>query len=156
MKDKSIPPVHVRYPKLYKVYHALKARCYNPKNAGFKRYGGRGIRVCDAWLNDVALFAEWSITNGYQEGLEIDRINNDGNYEPTNCRWVTQTENIRNSTVVKMIHYKGETRAMSEWCVILNLTYRMVQKRIKNGWTPEQAFETPFIPLNLRSKRRAS
>jgi hypothetical protein len=145
MKDKSTPPVHVRYPKLYQVYHALKARCYNPKNAGYKNYGGRGIRVCDAWLNDVALFADWALENGYKEGLEIDRTNNNGNYEPSNCRWVTQKVNNRNRSIVRMIPYEGEIRPMPEWCEILNLEYDIVRSRIYKGWDIEKAFNTPRL-----------
>lgn len=75
--------------KLYKVWSSIKQRCYNEKNPGYNNYGGRGISVCNEWVNDFKAFYNWSINNGYKEGLSIDRINNDGNYEPSNCRFVS-------------------------------------------------------------------
>lgn len=82
--------------RLYGVWNRMRQRCRNPKNPNFKDYGGRGIKVCQQWVHDYHAFKAWSMKNGYQRGLQIDRINNDGNYEPTNCRWTTPTENCRN------------------------------------------------------------
>ena len=83
---------------LYSVYHAMKQRCFNPKCKIFPHYGARGITVCDEWSapNGVYAFTDWAIAAGWQEGLTLDRINNDGNYEPSNCRFVTRAENLRN------------------------------------------------------------
>lgn len=75
--------------KIYGVWSSMKQRCFNPKYAGYHNYGGRGIVVCDEWKNDFACFYNWSIKNGYRENLTIDRRNNDGNYKPSNCRWVS-------------------------------------------------------------------
>lgn len=75
--------------KLYWVYVAMKERCYNPNHKEYKNYGGRGISVCKEWLDDFMNFYNWAEANGYAKGLLIDRQNNDGNYEPSNCRWVT-------------------------------------------------------------------
>jgi hypothetical protein len=80
----------------------MKARCSNPKDKDYHRYGGRNIQVCDEWKNDFKTFYDFCVQNGYQKGLEIDRIDNDGNYEPSNCRFVTSAENIRNSSVTKL------------------------------------------------------
>lgn len=81
---------------LYTVWRSMLNRCADPKNASFHRYGGRGIRVCDEWLTDFAAFRAWSMANQYARGLQIDRIDNDGYYEPANCRWVTARENGNN------------------------------------------------------------
>ena len=82
--------------RLYKVWKAMKARCNNPNNKRYSSYGGRGIKVCDEWQNSFQAFYDWAIANGYREGLSIDRVNNDGNYEPTNCRWATASEQQKN------------------------------------------------------------
>ncbi len=81
---------------LYGVWRGMKSRCYGVKQRAYKNYGGRGISICNEWLNDFMNFYNWAVVNGYKKGLQIDRINNDGNYEPTNCRWITNKENMRN------------------------------------------------------------
>lgn len=84
--------------RLHAIWGNMKARCYNDNNKEYHRYGGRGIKVCEEWCNDFIKFNEWAISNGYREGLQIDRIDNDGNYEPSNCRWVTKKENGNNTS----------------------------------------------------------
>lgn len=87
---------------LYLVWKSMKRRCSSPKAEFYARYGGRGISVCEQWINSFQAFYDWCLTNGYEKGLQIDRINNDGNYEPDNCRFVTRTENIRNCSQTKI------------------------------------------------------
>lgn len=87
--------------KIYQVWKSMKQRCFNPNHKSYKYYGGRGIQVCDEWENDFQAFYDWSIANGYTEGLQIDRINNDGNYEPSNCKWVTAKENNSHRRLVR-------------------------------------------------------
>lgn len=109
--------------KLDVKYGNMIKRCYNPKSQYYKDYGKRGITVCDEWLNDKKLFFEWSINNGYQEGLTIDRIDNDKGYSPSNCRWVdqsTQNENTRKSIRLK---YNDEWLTIREIMQIENIPY---------------------------------
>lgn len=82
--------------RLKSIWHAMKKRCYNVKLPCYKNYGGRGITICDEWKNSFDLFMEWALSNGYRYDLQIDRINNDGNYEPNNCRFVTPKQNAQN------------------------------------------------------------
>lgn len=82
--------------RLYRIYNDMLTRCYNPAATHYHRYGGRGITVCVEWLESYETFRSWALANGYRDDLTIDRRDNDGNYEPGNCRWVTIKENCRN------------------------------------------------------------
>lgn len=82
--------------KLYNVWCTMKQRILNPNNTDYKDYGGRGIIICPEWVNDYVVFRDWSLSHEYAEGLQINRIENNGNYEPSNCNWITQTENLKN------------------------------------------------------------
>ena len=90
----------VRHEKLYHVYHGIKQRCYNRKNPNYYKYGGKGIIMCDEWLfGGYQQFKDWAIQNGYKDGLTIDRIDSDGNYDPKNCRWITLSENSARANI---------------------------------------------------------
>lgn len=129
---------------IYCVWHGMKDRCYNPKNKSFHNYGGRGISVCDEWMSSDA-FIEWAIENGWEEGLQLDRINTDGNYEPNNCRFVTQLENARNRRNTLFIHYEGKLLTIGEVAEITGLRHELIYQRIhKFGWNEYDA--THIIP----------
>jgi len=100
---------------LYSVYQDMKRRCYDEKCEAFKNYGARGIKVCDDWLINVKAFCDWGMANGYQKGVALDRKETNGNYEPSNCRFVTQAVNNANTRRVKRITAFGETKCAAEW-----------------------------------------
>lgn len=114
---------------IWNSWHGMVDRCTNPSNAFWYRYGGRGITVCDDWL-DANKFLEWALANGYQEGLSIDRINNDGNYEPDNCQWVTVGENSSKDNYQRIfVTIDGITHTLVEWSRIINVPYQRFRRR---------------------------
>lgn len=124
--------------KLYSVWSHFKGRCYNLNDHKYSNYGGRGIEVCDEWRNNFQAFYDWSINNGYKEGLTIDRIDVDGDYEPNNCRWVdqkTQQNNRRNNT---RLTYNGKTQTISQWASELSVNKNTISTRHKRGYTDEE------------------
>lgn len=129
--------------KLKKVLVHMKERCYNPNDRRYDDWGGRGIRVCDEWLNDPEAFVRWSVENGYQEGLTIDRIDNNGDYFPENCRWVTLSENNQNRRSSRNYTYNGKTQNLQQWCNEYNVSRSMVHRRLELGWDIEKALLTP-------------
>lgn len=104
-------PNSIRKHKLYRVYYGIKERCYNNKCKAYKHYGGRGIKVCDEWLN-YENFLSWSLTHGYKDGLQLDRINCNDNYEPNNCRWVDSSTNNYNKRNNILVLYKDGWRTI--------------------------------------------
>jgi len=94
---------------LYEVWFSIKRRCYNPNRKDYKYYGGRGIKICEEWKEDYKAFFDWCIANGWIQGLEIDREDNDKDYTPSNCRIVTHAENSRNSRFAKLTEPKVHT-----------------------------------------------
>lgn len=126
---------------LYNKWGSMKTRCYYPKSKDYKNYGGRGIKICDEWLN-YDNFRNWSISTGYQEGLTIDRIDNDRNYEPSNCKWITMKEQQRNKRNNRIITYNGKSLTLVEWGEIYNINPDRIGARLKNGWSVEDALST--------------
>lgn len=117
--------------KIYKIYHAMKKRCYDKNDNEYKNYGERGISICNEWLNDFMIFYNWSIQNGYTEGLSIDRIDVNGNYNPNNCRWIEksiQQLNKRNS--IRFL-INGDYKNLCIICKEYNIKYSIVYKHLK-------------------------
>lgn len=133
--------------KLNAVWQSMKQRCENPNNINYKYYGGRGIKVCEQWISSLIVFYNWSIENGYEEGLSIDRINVDGNYEPNNCRWVSMKIQSRNKTDNIFIEYKGENLCLQDWANKLKINISTLNKRLKK-WDLEKALTTPKSEIN--------
>lgn len=124
---------------LYVVWVGIKQRCLNKKTPNYKNYGGRGIFVCEQWKKDFFSFYKWSINNGYKKGLQIDRIDNDGGYEPSNCRFVTPAENLRNT---RLNRYIGDEN-LYDLSTKLFGTTNLINERLKAGWTVEEAISKP-------------
>lgn len=129
-----------RHP-LYRIWYLMKYRCFNEKSSSYKYYGGRGITVCDKWSEDYFAFSSWAINNGWKKGLEIDRKNVNGNYEPGNCRFVTRTENMRNIrnntlSVSKVLAirtlYLAKTHTQAELCDLFNIHSSRISSIINN------------------------
>lgn len=142
---------------LYSTWSGIKQRCYDPNSSSYSRYGGRGIRMCDEWHYDYLKFYEWSLANGAAKHLTIDRIDNSGNYEPSNCRWVddfTQANNKRNNRVVE---YNGQRKTIIEWARELGIGESTIRCRIdKYGYSIGEAlgFEKRKAVKQDRSNRR--
>ena len=133
------------YTRLYKIYKAMKIRCYgNSDKTQIKNYKNRGITVCDEWLNSWIAFKTWAIENGYNDTLTIDRINNNKGYSPDNCRWATRKEQNNNKRTNFYITINDITHTMTEWCEINNINIDAACKRIETyGWNPIKAVTTP-------------
>lgn len=127
--------------RLYKIWGDMKNRCNNPNNTVFKFYGARNIGVCKEW-EQFEPFRDWATNNGYTDELTIDRIDVNGNYEPSNCRWVTMKEQSRNKRNNHFVTYNNETHCLSEWAERYNINYKMLFKRLKSGWSFEKAITT--------------
>lgn len=121
--------------RIYRIWSGMKDRCYNQNYFQYYLYGGKGIKVCNEWLDKKTGFVnfyEWAINNGYKDNLSIDRIDGNKNYEPSNCRWVTQKEQCRNICTNINITYNGETHCLTEWAEILNIKFGTLYWRYKN------------------------
>lgn len=130
--------------RLFRIWKAMKNRCLNKKNNRFSVYGGRGIKICDEWLDDFNSFKKWSLDNGYDDTLTIDRIDVDGNYEPSNCRWATMKEQQNNRSNTIFITYKGETKSVMEWHEITGINHKTLIYRYHKGMSPEEIIESPM------------
>ncbi len=117
--------------KLQKVFHDMKLRCYNPNNKAYRWYGAKGIKVCDEWILEPSKFEEWAIKSGYADGLTIDRIDSNGDYEPDNCRWLTQEDNSRRAGRVNWITVGNETLTGKQWATKLGCGINRVNKLIR-------------------------
>lgn len=144
---------------IYITWQAMIQRCTNPNNESAIHYSKKGIIVCKEWRDSFDSFYNWSLVNGWVEGLSIDRINNDGNYEPSNCRWATRYQQARNKSNSDFITAFGETKCFSDWriderCVVGHGTLFYRLKKLK--WNPERAItqlpKSPFFEYNKNKK----
>lgn len=127
--------------RLHHAWLSMIDRCNNPNNKEYKNYGGRGIKVCDEWLNSFEAFRDWAYANGFdadvpRDKCTIDRIDVNGNYEPDNCRWTDMKVQCRNRRNNVVIECNGESHCLSEWAEMLGEPYAKLVSRHRRGWSP--------------------
>lgn len=149
---KSRYPIQDPLESLNSRYKNMVNRCTDPNSEAYPLYGGRGIRICDEWLNDKNKFIEWSLANGFDVTLTLDRIDVDGNYCPENCRWVTWDVQNNNKRDNAYIEYDERTQTIAEWAKELGMEYWCLRMRLHRGWSIERALTTP--PMQKRSSKR--
>ena len=128
--------------KLYKVWAGIKQRCCNPRNCRYADYGGRGISLCDEWMGYES-FAAWAERSNYEDGLDIDRIDNNGGYNPNNCRFVPRVINCRNKRDNVFLDLGGDRKTIAEWAETTGLSPNTIQKRLCMGWSARDAILLP-------------
>lgn len=144
-----------KHTRLQSIFSGMKTRCYNSNCKSYKNYGGRGITICEEWNNRELIpqednitkgfkaFKKWALENGYSDELTLDRIDPNGNYEPSNCRWVSRKEQCNNKTNNHYITYKGKTQSISKWAEELDIGYQKIVDRLwKLGWSIERTLTT--------------
>jgi hypothetical protein len=127
------------YHSLYSIWNHMKQRCINPNNRMYRYYGGRGIMVCQEWINDFDVFYNWAVSNGYTKELTIDRENNEGNYTPENCRFVTNKVQQNNRRTNVILSINGVSKTIAEWSEETGINYDTIWARAKRyGYKNEQ------------------
>lgn len=126
----------------YKAWESMRRRVRDPKRNRFHRYGGRGIKICDRWLQSFESFLE-DMGPRPTPSHSLDRIDNDGDYTPENCRWATPLQQARNTGQVHAVTIEGVTRCVAEWCEILGRSRSTFNRRLQRGWTPKNALLIP-------------
>ena len=140
-------PHGLRYTRLYGTWKSIKQRCCNPNSKQYKGYGGRGIKLCQEWVNFKS-FYDWAMDNGYDENAPkgkctLDRIDNNGNYEPSNCRFVTEKVQANNRRDNHFLTFNNETHTVKQWAEIMGITYETLFSRLNRNWSIERALTTP-------------
>ena len=131
--------------KLYSTWSSARGRCHNERHKNYKGYGGRGIELCSGWRETPEAFIEWIENNLGEkpEGYSLDRINNEGNYEPGNLRWASTAEQNNNTRKNKMISHEGKELQLKEWAEEKQLSMTCLYNRLHRGWTTKETLDTP-------------
>lgn len=129
--------------RLHNIWLTMRQRCEKPNSSAYPKYGAKGIKVCSEW-SVFENFRDWSLSNGYTDNLTIDRINPLGNYEPSNCRWVTQKIQQNNRSNNVRLTYRGRTHSIIEWSEITKIPLRNLYDRYYRGWDISRIFEQPL------------
>lgn len=136
--------------RLHRIWHSMYCRCYYPTTNQYNNYGGKGVKVCDEWKHNFVNFYNWAMSNGYNDSLTLDRIDNNKNYCPENCKWSTLEQQNNNRTTSKFITYNGKTQTQIQWCREYNINVVTFSDRIKRGWSIEEALT---LPSNSKCKK---
>jgi len=137
--------------RLYGIWKNMKDRCNRPGNRFYQRYGGRGIKVCKEWANNFYVFEEWAYSHGYREYLTIDRIDNDKGYSPDNCRWSSQSSQMRNTSKSIFLTINGEKRNINEWSEMTGLSVETIRRRRAKGDTGQNLIRPLYQVVNPSS-----
>ena len=129
--------------RLHNIWVSMKERCNVPSVNCYKYYGGRGIKVCEEWKHSFESFRDWALANGYTDTLTIDRIDVNGNYEPSNCRWITLKEQGSNKTNNHFITYNGVTKTLQQWADEIGIHHVTLLERIERWGSVEEALTIP-------------
>ena len=144
MEDNKYPgyPTYVNDHPLYRIWIGIKARCISGKD--FKHYKGKGVTICEEWLKNSRAFIDWALTNGWRPGLTIERKDNDGDYCPENCTFISRKGQLLNTSRTIKVVYKGETRSLFSLCSERNLSEDTIKHRLDSGWSLDKALTTPI------------
>lgn len=129
--------------RLYRIWFGIKRRCYSESGENYERYCARGIKVCDEWINSFESFRDWAMSHGYSDDLSIDRIDNDGDYTPDNCRWVNAKIQGNNRSTNRVLEYGGRKLNVTQWANEVGLNKKTLEGRLLRGWSVEKALTTP-------------
>lgn len=117
--------------RIQKTFNDMRQRCYDENNKNYKWYGAKGIKICNEWMDNPHLFEEWALQNGYEDNLTIDRINEDKDYCPNNCRWITNSQNAKYKSTTSLINVNGEVHSGKDWARILGLGYNRINTYVR-------------------------
>lgn len=131
-----------------RIFYSMKQRCYNKKSKSYKWYGELGVAICDEWLNNIDSFITWAKENGYKKGLTIDRINGNGNYEPSNCRWVDMVAQNNNKERTRKFLINGDELTLRGISTKYNMNFYTLKNRLYHGMTIEEAISIPVVKGN--------
>lgn len=140
--------------RLLNTYCNMKKRCLNPNDKFYKHYGGRGIKVCDEWLESYKNFEKWALENGYKDNLTIERIDVNGNYEPSNCCWIPFNQQGNNTTRTKKYEYNGKLCLVKEIAKLTNTNYYILKSRLNAGWDLDRAINTPVKRRAIKDEKK--
>lgn len=156
VKQKRETKRKIKNKRLYRIWQGMKTRCYNENDSSYKWYGEQGVKICKEWLDDFENFYKWSITNGYNDKLTIDRINFNGNYEPNNCRWVDYNIQNNNKSNNILLQYKNKEYSIKEAAEETGLNESTIRSRLNSGWSDEKIFSIPTLDYGIDTVKNKS
>lgn len=145
----KVRKINIKNERIKHIYHGIVDRCYNFNNKSYRFYGGKDVKICEEWLNNPKLFEDWSLNNGYEDGLTIDRIDPNKNYSPENCRWISSLDNSKYKSTTKVTTVNGISHTGREWAEVLELGTNTINKMLRE-YTETKVKE--FISKRMKDK----